>query len=64
MTRMVADCRLYPSEQGCTLTISGEPEEVLAAAVQYAVSSHGHEDSDELRTWLRDNLKVEAATSA
>ena len=28
MTRKVADCRKFPSEMGCTLTISGQEEEV------------------------------------
>jgi predicted small metal-binding protein len=60
MSRKVADCRDYPSESGCTLTISGEEDEVLAAAVQHAVAQHGHEDGAELRGWLRDNLKDEA----
>jgi len=57
--RKVADCRDYPSEVDCTLTIAGEEDEVLATAVQHAVSVHGHEDNAELRTWLRDNLKPE-----
>jgi len=61
MTRKSADCRDFPSENGCTLTISGEEDEVLTAAVQHAVSAHGHEDSSELRTWLSQNLKDEAA---
>lgn len=61
MSRMVADCRAFPSENNCTLTISGEPDEVLTAAVQHAVSAHGHEDTEEVRDWLRKNLKEEAA---
>lgn len=59
MTRKMADCRDFPSESGCTLTISGEEEEVLAAAVQHAVAVHGHEDTAEVRSWLKDNLKDE-----
>jgi predicted small metal-binding protein len=57
--RKVADCRDYPSEIGCTLTIAGEEDEVLTAAVQHAMAVHGHEDTAELRGWLRDNLKPE-----
>ncbi len=60
MTRKVADCRGFPSERGCTLTIAGEPDEVLEAAAQHAVSAHGHQDTAELRTWLNENLKDEA----
>jgi predicted small metal-binding protein len=64
MSRMIADCRDYPSENNCSLTISGEEDEVVTAAAQHAVSVHGHEDNAELRSWLRDNLKPEVAANA
>ncbi|MGO8894441.1 MAG: putative quinol monooxygenase [Streptosporangiaceae bacterium] len=38
MSRKVADCRDFPSQTNCTLTISGEEDEVLTAATQHAVS--------------------------
>jgi predicted small metal-binding protein len=59
MARKVADCRDYPSESNCTLTISGEEDEVIEAATQHAISTHGHEDTAEVRQWLKDNLKDE-----
>ncbi len=59
MARKVADCRDFPSDSGCTLTIAGEEEEVLLAAAQHAASVHGHRDDEQLRSWLRDNLKDE-----
>lgn len=59
MSRKVADCRDFPSEIGCTLTISGEQDEVIVAAVQHAAAVHGHQDNDELRAWLKENLKDE-----
>jgi hypothetical protein len=59
MARKIADCRDFPSDSGCTLTISGEEDEVLQAATQHAVSVHGHDDSVEVREWLRQNLKDE-----
>ena len=59
MGRKVADCRNFPSENGCTLTISGEEDEVVLAATEHAVSVHGHADTDEVRAWLRQNLKDE-----
>jgi len=59
MSRKVADCRDFPSESGCTLTIAGEEDEVIAAAAQHAAAVHGHEDNAELRTWLKTNLKDE-----
>ena len=64
MSRKVADCRDYPSESNCTLTISGEEDEVLAAATQHAMSVHGHEDAGEVRAWLRANIKDEQPAHA
>lgn len=64
MGRKVADCRDFPSDNGCTLTIAGEEDEVVSAAVQHAVSVHGHEDNDEMRTWLREHLKDEHRASS
>ena len=63
MSRKIADCRDFPSEIGCTLTIAGEEDEVMTAAIAHAVSAHGHEDTEEVRTWLRQNLKTEALAS-
>ncbi|WP_351233969.1 DUF1059 domain-containing protein [Streptomyces sp. NPDC002133] len=57
MTRKVADCRRFPSETNCTLTIAGEEEEVLKAAAEHAVSVHGHTDTPELREQLRGMLE-------
>lgn len=59
MSRMVADCRAMPSESGCTLTISGEEDEVVTAATAHAVAVHGHDDSDELREMIRTSLTPE-----
>ncbi|MCM2389265.1 DUF1059 domain-containing protein [Streptomyces albipurpureus] len=56
MTRKVADCRTFPSEMNCTLTIAGEEEEVVRAATEHAVSVHSHEDSPELREQVRATL--------
>lgn len=61
MGRKVADCRDMPSESGCTLTISGEEDEVLTAATQHAVASHGHDDTPELREMIRSGLKDEVS---
>jgi predicted small metal-binding protein len=56
MSRKMVDCRTLPSEIGCTLTIAGEEEEVLDAAVAHAVDKHGHENTPELRDQLRGSL--------
>ena len=59
MGRKVADCRDFPSDTNCTLAISGEEDEVVVAATQQAVSAHGHSETDEVTTWIRQNLKDE-----
>jgi predicted small metal-binding protein len=57
--RKVADCRQFPSDKDCSLTIAGTEDEVLAAATQHAVSAHGHADTPELREQVRGMLKDE-----
>ena len=64
MARKVADCRRYPSENRCTLTIIGDEDEVIMAASEHAVSAHGHEDNDELREEVRGMLEDEEAWRA
>lgn len=59
MARKVIDCREYPSRTNCSLTITGEEEEVMRAAVDHAVSVHGEEDTPELRQRLHAMLKDE-----
>lgn len=57
--RKVIDCRKYPSEKNCTVTISGKEEEVLPLAVHHAVIVHDHKDTPELREQLRALLEDE-----
>jgi predicted small metal-binding protein len=55
--RKVIDCRLHPSERGCTLSIEGTEDEVLEAAIQHAVTAHGHTNSPELREQIKTIMK-------
>ena len=57
--RKSIDCRDYPSEKKCSLKIAGTEDEVLDAAVQHAVSAHGHPNSPELREQIKSMLKDE-----
>jgi predicted small metal-binding protein/quinol monooxygenase YgiN len=57
MTRKIVDCRDMPSDIGCTLTLTGEEDEVVRAAAEHAVSMHGHTDGDDLRSAIRDGLR-------
>jgi predicted small metal-binding protein len=57
--RKSIDCRNHPSDKNCSLKISGTEEEVLDAAVQHAVSAHGHRSAPELREQVKSMLKDE-----
>jgi hypothetical protein len=59
MARKIADCRRWPSESNCSLTIIGDEEEVINAAAEHSASVHGHEDTPELREQIRDFLEPE-----
>jgi predicted small metal-binding protein len=59
MGRKIVDCRDFPSDKKCTLTIAGEEDEVLRAAVLHAVDVHGHRDTPEFRNEIRKSLKDE-----
>jgi hypothetical protein len=62
--RKIVDCRLYPSDNNCTLTISGTEEEVLKAAVEHGVSTHGHQDTPEFREEVRSIMQDEGQNAA
>jgi predicted small metal-binding protein len=54
MGRKYIDCREFPSESKCSLSIAADSEsELLEAAAQHAVAVHGHEDSPQMRAELR-----------
>ena len=55
--RKIIDCRLMPSEQNCSLAISGRENEVLEIARHHAVTVHGHADTPELKEQLRGTLR-------
>jgi hypothetical protein len=57
MSRVMADCRRFPSDTNCSLTIIGEKDEVVRAAAEHSVSVHGHEDSPEFREQILDFLE-------
>ena len=58
MASKYIDCREFPSEMNCTVTISADTEkELLDIAVQHAVATHGHEDTPEFRRELKKAFK-------
>jgi len=61
MDRKMADCRRFESDDNCSLTIIGAEDEVVETAVMHAVAAHGHEESEEMRRQIRENLEPEGA---
>ena len=58
MARKYVDCRQFPSETKCTVTISADSEkELMEIAVQHAVAVHGHKDTPEFREQLKQAIK-------
>ena len=65
MSRKYIDCREYPSQMNCTVTIFADSHaELLEAAVQHAVSVHGYEDSPDLREQLQKAFREERRRAA
>lgn len=61
MGRKVIDCREFPGS-GCTVALSADNEdELVDAAVQHAVTVHGHQDTPEFRQELRQLAHEERA---
>ena len=57
MERKYIDCRETPSEAQCTVTIAADSEqELVDAAVQHAVSVHGHQDTPQFRQQLKESV--------
>jgi len=60
MARMFIDCREYPSEKNCTVSIAADSkQELIDAATQHAVAVHGHEDSPTLREPISKLIRVQ-----
>ena len=58
--RVRVDCRKYPSEQGCTVAISGSVDEVVELGWLHAKIHHAHKDEEEkgLKDWIRGNAEL------
>ena len=56
--RKYIDCREFPSESKCTITIAADTEEELIdVAAQHAASKHQHPDTPELRSMLKSAVR-------
>ena len=65
MARMFIDCRKYPSETNCSVSIAADTrEELMEAAVQHAVAVHGHADGPQLREMISEAIQPESAAAA
>ena len=60
MARKVLDCRDFPGQTDCTVTIIGEEKVILPIMTYHVIRDHGDEkDSPELQQALRAMLKKE-----
>jgi predicted small metal-binding protein len=58
MGRKFIDCLETPSVMNCSIAISADSEEELIdAAVQHAVSVHGHKDTQDFRTLIKGAIR-------
>jgi predicted small metal-binding protein len=58
MPRKYIDCREFPSDTKCSVTIAADSEaELLDVAVQHAVAVHGHEDTQAFRSQLKEAIR-------
>jgi predicted small metal-binding protein len=65
MVRKFIDCRDFPGEMRCSVAIFADTEsELIEAAVQHAITVHGHEDTPELRAQLLQASKIERRRAA
>jgi hypothetical protein len=57
--RYKVDCRKFPSDQGCTVTISGSIDEVVELGWLHAKTHHAHKDDEEtgIKEWIRRQLR-------
>jgi hypothetical protein len=58
--RYKVDCRKFPSDQGCTVTISGSIDEVIELGWLHAKTHHAHKDDEEtgIKEWIRGNAEA------
>jgi predicted small metal-binding protein len=60
MGRKFIDCRETPSVMKCSIAISADSEkELVDAAVQHAVSVHGHKDTPDFRKLIKGAIREE-----
>jgi predicted small metal-binding protein len=58
MARKYIDCREFPSESKCSVTISADTEqELMEVAVQHGVAVHQHEDTPAFRAQLKEAIR-------
>lgn len=60
MARRYIDCRDYPQKGvSCSVAISADTDdELVAAAVQHALTVHAQQDTPELRGELRQGIRT------
>jgi predicted small metal-binding protein len=60
MERYYIDCRDYPGNKKCTVSLAADTkEELLEAVVQHGTKVHGYEDTPEFREEIIKDFKKE-----
>ncbi len=55
--RKMLDCRMFPSDSNCSITISGTEEEIMPLAMMHLEQVHKGKDTPEMREEIRKILK-------
>ena len=56
--RKYIDCREFPSDTKCSITIAADTDkELIEAATQHAVAVHKHQDTPELRSAIKSAIR-------
>ncbi len=64
MARKYIDCRDYPGDIKCTVSLSADTdEELIEVVVQHGIKVHGYEDTPEFREKIQKEFK-EGCSSA
>lgn len=59
MGRVCIDCRDYPSDINCSVSLCADsPEELIEAVVEHGTKVHGYQDTAEFREMIRKDMKV------
>ena len=64
MSRKYIDCRDYPGDIKCTISLAADSDEgLMEAVIQHGTQVHGFKDTPEFREKIRKEFKEVAPTA-